>query len=240
MKDLKQVKGILLDYGGTIDSNGIHWAEIIWSAYEMYMVPISKEVFREAYVYGERTLAKNPFIQPNHTFRDMLRIKTGIQMQWLQDNNKLTENCFSEDTSQAIAEWCYSFAREKTTNARQVIQELAHKYPLVLVSNFYGNIESVLRDFRLDSFFDKIIESAVVGVRKPDPEIFRLGVKQLNMNAENVVVIGDSYDKDIIPATSLGCQTIWLKNIGWEEYKGNEKADVIISDFLELRTYLLS
>lgn len=240
MNTFKQVKGILFDYGGTIDSNGMHWAEVIWMAYELYMVPISKEVFREAYVFGERTLAKNPIIKPQHTFRDMLRIKTGIQMQWLLENHKLVETCFHEETSQAIAEWCYNFAKEKTEKAREVIQELALKYPMVLVSNFYGNIESVLKDFKLERYFDAIIESAVVGVRKPDPEIFRLGIQKLKMNAEDVVVIGDAYDKDIIPASSLGCHTIWLKNIGWDTYNGNEKADAIISNFQELPSYLLA
>ena len=37
-----KIKGIIFDYGGTIDSNGMHWAEVIWRAYQanrmrMYM-----------------------------------------------------------------------------------------------------------------------------------------------------------------------------------------------------------
>ena len=71
---------------------------------------------------------------------------------------------------------------------------------MVLVSNFYGNIHQVLNEFDLDGLFDSIIESAVVGVRKPDPAIFTLGVKALGMAAEDTVVVGDSYTKDIVPA----------------------------------------
>jgi putative hydrolase of the HAD superfamily len=110
---------------------------------------------------------------------------------------------------------------------------------MVLVSNFYGNITAVLQDFGIDHFFPVIIESAVVGVRKPDPQIFRLGVEALQMRADEVVVIGDSHDKDIIPATAAGCQTIWLKNTGWSEYTGTETADLVISDFAELRKRLI-
>ena len=109
------------------------------------------------------------------------------------------------------------------------------QYPLVLVSNFYGNIDTVLKDFQIDHLFGSIIESAVVGVRKPDPLIFKLGVEKLNVPTENIVVIGDSYDKDIVPATNIGCQTIWLKSIGWSAYKGNETASSIILDFSELK-----
>ena len=66
---------------------------------------------------------------------------------------------------------------------------------MVLVSNFYGNVQAVLADFNLLQYFESIIESAVVGVRKPDPQIFRLGVDALGMKPEEVLVVGDSYKK---------------------------------------------
>jgi putative hydrolase of the HAD superfamily len=61
------------------------------------------------------------------------------------------------------------------------------------------------------------VESSIVGIRKPDPALFALGVEALQLPAEEIVVIGDSYRKDIHPASKLGCRTIWLKNICWEE-----------------------
>lgn len=75
MFNLDKVKGILFDYGGTIDSNGMHWAEVIWMAYEALKVPVSKAVFRDAYVHGERTLGKNPIVKPHHTFLDMVALE---------------------------------------------------------------------------------------------------------------------------------------------------------------------
>ena len=71
---------------------------------------------------------------------------------------------------------------------RPVVKELAKRYRLVLVSNFYGNIQTILKDFGLLDFFDEIIESSVVGVRKPDPAIYRLGVDAMGFAAENVLV----------------------------------------------------
>ena len=55
----------------------------------------------------------------------------------------------------------------------------------------------------------------MVGVRKPDPQIFRLGVDALSMKPEEVLVVGDSLSKDIYPAESIGCKTLWLKGKGW-------------------------
>ncbi|MBN2659846.1 MAG: HAD family hydrolase, partial [Tannerellaceae bacterium] len=98
----------------------------------------------------------------------------------------------------------------------------------------YGNIQAVLADFGVDSFFPSIIESAIVGVRKPDPAIFMLGVEALNLKPSEVTVIGDSYRKDIQPAQSLGCETIWIKGIGWDESEDKIDHPAIITDFSEL------
>ena len=106
---------------------------------------------------------------------------------------------------------------------------------MVLVSNFYGNVQAVLSDFGLLEYFDDIIESAVVGVRKPDPAIFGLGVDKLGLPGSSIVVIGDSYTKDIVPAAKNGCQTIWLKGLGWSDDAEDATADLIISDFMELK-----
>ena len=232
MIETTRIKGLLFDYGGTIDSNGLHWAEVIWQAYEALQVPVSKECFREAYIYGERTLGKNPIVQPHHTFLDMLRLKCNLQIQWLQQEGHLS---MEVNPANEIAEWCYAYAHQAINQARPILRQLAERYPMVLVSNFYGNIESVLHDFELDNLFGSIVESAVVGVRKPNPAIFQMGVDRLCMKPEEVVVIGDSYDKDIVPATQIGCQTVWLKSIGWSPYRGDETADAVISDFQELK-----
>lgn len=232
---IEKIKGIIFDYGGTIDSNGEHWAEVLWNAYEVLHIPVTKEAFREAYVHGERTLALNPLVKPEHTFYDVLLIKTEVQIKWLTDNGYLPADNQSQAYPEAIAAHCYRFVKSTLETAAPIIGQLAERYPLVLVSNFYGNIESVLKDFGLSGYFDAVIESAVVGIRKPDPAIFMLGVEKLKLRSCEVMVIGDSYKKDIYPSTQAGCHTIWLKKTGWDVLKGDETADFVINDFKELK-----
>ena len=236
MFDLKKVKGIIFDYGGTIDSNGKHWAEVLWESYQDQNVPVSKEQFREAYVYGERYLARNPVVKPWHNFLDLLRIKTKLQIDYLCNNNFLEQNNKSEEYCLAISNQCYTFVRNIISEEKPILKNLHKNYPMVLVSNFYGNIQAVLEDFGLTEYFDEIIESAVVGVRKPDPAIFGMGVEKLQLPASDVIVIGDSYTKDIVPATTTGCQTIWLKGPGWGDEDENATADIVITDFMELKS----
>lgn len=227
------VKGIIFDYGATIDSNGTHWAEVIWQGYRSVGYPVSKENFRKAYVYAERALATHPYIQPDHNFRQLLQIKMELQHDFILQE-QLAEGDIPELAASQIAAFCYGYAAGAIERARPVLQQLATRYKFVLVSNFYGNIEAVLRDFNLLHFFPDIIESAVVGVRKPDPRIFALGVEKMGFRAEEIVVVGDSYTKDIEPATSLGCHTIWIQGAAWDSSENEHLHPAIIHDFGEI------
>lgn len=236
MIQLDKVQGLIFDYGATIDSNGVHWAEVLWKAYEDNKVPVTKQQFRDAYVYGERYLALHPVIKPEDNFHKVLLEKTVLQVNWLIREGFLPENKETLAYPLAISNQCYTFVTDVLAQAKPILDKLFSRYPMVLVSNFYGNVETVLRDFGLDHYFSRVIESAVVGVRKPDPAIFSLGVDALGLPAENVVVVGDSHRKDIQPARSIGCQTVWLQGPGWGDEDENAGADVIITDFKELET----
>ena len=104
----------------------------------------------------------------------------------------------------------------------------------MLVSNFYGNVETVIRDMGLREYFQGVIESAVVGVRKPNPTIFKLGVVALGLNPEQVLVVGDSFRKDIEPSLSLGCQVAWLKGKGWTAEEDAQMHPSIIGSLNDL------
>lgn len=214
MEHFKNIKGIIFDYGGTIDSRGEHWSEVIWKGYQKAGVEVSKEQFRDSYVMAERELAKVRHILPDHNFYDLLLIKMRIELKDLADKGLINASSI-EPLALEIAQYCYESAKKCIEEARPTLEVLHEHFPMVLVSNFYGNVEAVLKDFDVRKYFGEIVESAVVGVRKPDPQIFNLGVKALEMNAEEVLVVGDSYKKDIVPAESLGCQVAWLKGRGW-------------------------
>lgn len=212
--DITKVKGLIFDYGGTLDSGGDHWSEVIWEAYQDAGVAVDKAEFREAYVYAERELARERHILPAHDFLDVLQIKMKIEMQWLVGQGLMSPDT-ADDRASEVARLCYDAARKSVEKAVPVLEALSKRFPMVLVSNFYGNIETVLEDFGIRKYFRAIIESAVMGVRKPDPRIFEHGVKALGMLPTETLVIGDSYRKDIVPAESIGCQAIWLKGKGW-------------------------
>ena len=230
------IQGIIFDYGGTLDTNGLHWAEVLWAQYETCGLPVNKADFREAYVYGERTMGKQPLVKPTDDFRQVLLIKSRLQLEYLIEKGGLDAVHFPLETyAQKIADGGYFVAKNTVYNARKVLEKLKTTYKMVLVSNFYGNIHTILEDFGLICYFEQIVESSVVGIRKPDPAIFTLGVEALNLPPNQVVVVGDSYGKDILPAHSIGCHTVWLRGIGWADEEVDETLPTaIISDLKQV------
>lgn len=221
---IENISCLIFDYGGTLDTNARHWAHVLWDGYRHTMQSascgaplshVSHEQFREAYVFGERALAKAPIVCPTDNFLQVLQKKTTQQLHYLGEQG-IWQGTPSqrEEAIHSISHFCYDYAARTVQESKAVLDALLPHYRMVLVSNFYGNIEAILRDFHLQHF-SHIVESAVVGVRKPDPAIYRLGVEAAGCPASSCLVVGDSFDKDIVPATTVDCHTIWLKGEGW-------------------------
>lgn len=212
-----EVRGIIFDYGGTLDTRGDHWSHILYQGWQSAGIEVALPTFRHCYVYAERELARERHILPGDDFHTLLYKKAVIE---LDELGRICPECMAADAEKAareISRYCDDYARACVGEARPVLQALSERYPMMLVSNFYGNVDSVLREYDLRKYFKGVIESAVVGVRKPNPAIFMLGVVALGLKPEEVLVVGDSLRKDIMPARSIGCHTAWIKGRGWDE-----------------------
>jgi HAD superfamily hydrolase (TIGR01549 family) len=62
------------------------------------------------------------------------------------------------------------------------------------------------------SFFEVILVSETVGVRKPDPAIFQRALNETGCTAADTWMIGDNLINDIGGAATLGCSTIWISH----------------------------
>ena len=228
--------GILIDYGGTLDTGGNHWYRVFAEQYASTGIAVDEALLRAAYIYAERQLEQHSgLIKSSDTFKEVLQRKIALQFDHLQQHQHDFHP--SKALQQNLAVACDDFARTKVQESAQVLALLSEKYPLILVSNFYGNLQSVIREYGIRNYFVTLIESAQVGVRKPDPEIFKLGIKYLAKPAQDIMVVGDSYKNDVAPAQSLGCKTVWLKGRGWDTDDDNvngQPADVMIKDIKQL------
>lgn len=228
--------GYIFDYGGTLDTGGCHWGKVLWQAYCRNNAGVDEESFRKAYVFGERTLGEGTVIRPDYTFRMTLDAKLRLELEYLKENGHISTGSNDLDRLRAaLLDDAYGVAARETLKSRKVLETIGKTCPMVLVSNFYGNINTVLGEFGLDKLFTEVIESATVGIRKPDPRIFSIGVEALGMAPCNVTVVGDSFTNDIIPAIQAGCHTVWIKGEGWTDKTYDETLpDAVITDIRQL------
>ena len=89
----------------------------------------------------------------------------------------------------------------------------------------YRKIEKL----NLEKYIKFLVTSEEAGVEKPGRKIFELALKKLKLNAHEVCMIGDSYEKDIKGAINMGIKPIYKTN------NKNIKDVITFNDFKELR-----
>lgn len=84
-----------------------------------------------------------------------------------------------------------------------------------VVSNSNGWARALLDGAGLGDALDFVIDSAVVGVEKPDPRIFHLGLDRAGVAAHEAVYVGDLYSVDVLGSRAAGLGAILLDPRGF-------------------------
>jgi putative hydrolase of the HAD superfamily len=86
-------------------------------------------------------------------------------------------------------------------------------YRLALISNASDdpNTQTLVDKLGAREFFEVIISSAALGVRKPNPKIFRDALERMNLLPQKVAMVGDTLGADILGARNAGIFSIWIK-----------------------------
>jgi len=191
---------ILLDYGGTLDGDALHWFDHFLGLYARLGVRFERARIHAAFYAADEALAADPGVV-GYGLDAMVRRHVALQLAalGLADDGvgRRLADAFIEDTRRA---W---------QRNRPLLWRLAARFRLGVVSNSYGNMATVLADARLGPF-EVVIDSARVGVRKPDPAIYRLAAAGLGFTPAAILHVGDSWERDVVPAHAVGMPTAWL------------------------------
>ena len=128
-------------------------------------------------------------------------------------------------------------ARQRVTlfpDTHQILLALSTNFPLVSISN--GN--ACTKSIGIGQYFQYSISAADTGKPKPDKSMFLLACKKLQIQAEQLIHIGDSIHYDIEGAYQAGCRSIWLNQ--HREVVLNHQAEVVIKQLSELLDFDLS
>ncbi len=109
-------------------------------------------------------------------------------------------------------------------DALNVLGKLKENKRLALITNFdhSPHIRKLLKETGLENLFEKIIISDEANCKKPQPEIFRLALSEMNLHPEEVIYVGDSIQDDIQGALSAGIKPILISRNSKSNYTDHE------------------
>lgn len=117
----------------------------------------------------------------------------------------------------------------------ELLEYLKEQYQLHIITNGFEEVQDIkLRKSNIKPYFDVIVTSESVGVKKPNIKVFNFALEEAGVNPENAVMIGDSYEADIMGALNAGMHAIFYSNTS--EKLNNEVTSV--NSLLEIKQYL--
>lgn len=197
-----QIKYIFFDFGGTIDSDGIHWRKRFYEIYKKNGIDITYDDFSKAFFDSDDNLHLRHTLK-GKGFDETVQLQVNDVLKYLKLENealaKKIADKFIEETKIKICENIPLFKYLKNKNIR-----------LGIISNFYGNLNEVMKSLYIRDFFDVIADSGIVGETKPSPKIFRYALEKLNAEIEKSAIVGDAYHRDIIGAHNIGIYHFYI------------------------------
>lgn len=144
----------------------------------------------------------------------------------------------------ALAEAFGSHYLEGTTrqsqlmpHARELLEYLVVKYPLYIITNGFSEVQfKKMHSSQISHYFKGVILSEEVGFHKPHPAIFDYACTQADVLASESLMIGDSWQADIVGAMRSGIDQIYYTPNGDDTY-GSE-ATYRVYDLLEITAIL--
>lgn len=93
----------------------------------------------------------------------------------------------------------------------ELVRELRSRgVPVGILSNSEGRLTELIDELEWTSDLPTVVDSGVVGTAKPDPAIFHLAAKALEVDIEDIVHVGDSLRADVEGARAAGAAAVWF------------------------------
>ena len=224
--DVQSIDTVLFDFGGTLDAPGVHWLTRFHRLYPHIGLAVAPERIKEAFYWADAQLMAHPQITTLQ-FLPLMLEHAALQLRYLE----LPAHPYQQ---QLAAGFCDA-ARQASVG---VLTALHQRFTLGVISNFYGNVATLCQECGLAALCDVIIDSAQVGVSKPEQRIFTLALEQLGRTPQTAAYVGDSFERDVLGARAAGLRTIWLRGLESRVCPDPSMVDATITTLEELPAVL--
>ncbi len=119
--------------------------------------------------------------------------------------------------------------------AVELLNYLSTKYQMHIITNGFEEVQiKKMKASGVLHFFNQIITSESVGVKKPNPKIFNHALNLAKASVSQSMMIGDNLEADIMGAQQIGMQTIFFNSHKNQE---NQKS-ITVDNLMEIKQYL--
>jgi putative hydrolase of the HAD superfamily len=119
--------------------------------------------------------------------------------------------------------------------AIELLEYLKPKYKLHIITNGFASVQTrKLENSNIGHYFETITNSEMAGVKKPHRDIFDFALSLANASKEESIMIGDSYEADVVGAIEAGIEAVFFN----EHNITVEKPVLQVNHLLELKNIL--
>ncbi|AUP80329.1 YjjG family noncanonical pyrimidine nucleotidase [Flavivirga eckloniae] len=120
-------------------------------------------------------------------------------------------------------------------NTFEILDYLNDNYSLHIITNGFDEVQhKKLTKSNISGYFKTVTNSEMVGVKKPNPKIFKHALQLAESTSEQSVMIGDSYEADILGAKNIGMEVVFFDVHNTTIDDGIKK----INNLIQLKKYL--
>ncbi len=120
-------------------------------------------------------------------------------------------------------------------DALPVLTALHGRFQMAIITNGFAEThDQKIARLELERFFDHVVLAGELEMAKPDPAVFVHAMALLEVSADESVMVGDRYDRDIEGAHAAGMRAIWLRCRGEEVPPGARQPEATIDSIGEL------
>lgn len=223
-----QLDGILFDFGGTLDGDGLHWLDRFCALYSRFGLELQREAIRAGFDAAEAEALRDEAMRTAR-LDEMVQRHVRFQFANLGIENPETE-------AKLVAEFVADVRAAANANARLLHDLAEHGLRLGVVSNGCGNTAVLCDELGYSAHLALVLDSQRIGLSKPDPRFFRRAAEEIGLEPNRLLMVGDSLERDIRPAKRIGMHTAWLNP---SKSASDAAADFQLRRLAELRDVVL-
>lgn len=211
------IKAVLFDFDGTLldrDQSVMKFVEMQYNRMNKWVGHIPKKIYITRFI----ELDSRGYVWKDKVYQQLVNEFniTGVTWEYLL-----------RDYINEFKNSCVPFP-----HLQIMLEELKrNNIVLGMITNGYGQFQmDNIKALGIEDFFKTILISEWEGLKKPDIQIFKRALNQLNVASNQSVFVGDHPVNDVKASKNAGMKSIWKKDVQWD----NVDADFTVNDLAEI------